>query len=89
MAYSPNCTSKHQPMDMVIIATIKRHYRRRLLSMRVLTMSVTSTLRAQAKECKMVAGRMGLAEGHPAHFLDAAELLQATWGDVTPDIFER
>ena len=89
MVYPPNCTSKHQPMDMGIIAATKRYYRKRLLSVRVSTMSAVSTLRAQAKASKMVAGTMGLAEGHPAHILDAAELMQAAWADVTPATIAR
>ncbi|CAN0182990.1 unnamed protein product [Ectocarpus sp. 4 AP-2014] len=83
MVYPPNCTSKHQPMDMGIIAATKRHYRKRLLRLRVSTMSVTSTLCAQAKARKMTSGTMRLAEGHPAHVLDAAELLEAEWDDLT------
>ena len=89
MVYPPNCTSKHQPMDMGIIAATKRHYRRRLLGVRASTMYVRETLRAQAKERKMVSGTMGLAEGHEAHALDAAELLRDAWSDVTPDTIAR
>ena len=33
-----------------------------------------------AKERKIAAGTVGLAEGHAAHVLDAAELLEAAWG---------
>ena len=57
--------------------------------MRVSTMSATSTLRAEAKARKMVTGTMGLSEGHPAHILDAAELMQAAWAVVTPDTIAR
>ena len=52
-------------------------------------MSVTNALHAQAEERKMVAGTMGLAEGHPAHVLDAAEFLPAASGDITPDTIAR
>ena len=83
MVYPPNCTSKHQPQDIGIIAATKRYYRRKFLEVRVSTMSMADTLRKQAKERKMVSGTMGLAEGHPAHILDAAELLEAAWNDVT------
>ena len=75
--------------NMGIIVATKRYYRKRLLSVRVSTMSAVSTLRAQAKASKMVAGTMGLAEGHPAHILDAAELMQAAWADVTPATIAR
>lgn len=83
MVYPPNCTSKHQPMDMGIIAATKRHYRKMLLNVRVSTMSAASDLRAKAKARKMMTGTMGLAEGHPAHVLDAAELMQAAWAALT------
>ena len=52
-------------------------------------MSVADTLRKQAKERKMVSGTMGLAGGHPAHILDATELLEAAWNDVTPATIAR
>ena len=52
-------------------------------------MSVADTLRKQAKERKMVSGTMGLAGGYPAHILDAAELLEAAWNDVTPATMAR
>ena len=89
MVYPPNCTSKHQPQDMGIIAATKRYNMRRFLDERVSTMSVADTLRKQAKERKMVSGTMGLAGGHPAHILDATELLEAAWNDVTPATIAR
>lgn len=89
ITYPPLSTSKHQPQNMGIIAATKHHFRRTLLRIRVATMSETNTLRAQAKEPKMVAGTMGLAEGHQAHLLDAAELLHAAWIDVTPPTIAR
>ena len=60
----PNCTSVHQPMDMGIIATTELIYRRKLLDVKVSTMLDAPTLRAQAKERRVVAGTAGLAEGH-------------------------
>lgn len=89
MTYPPNCTSKHQPQDMGIIAATKRYYRRRFLAMRTSTMTVVHKLREEAKKRKMVAGTMGLAEGHPAHVLDAAELMEAAWKDVTAETIAR
>ena len=52
-------------------------------------MTVADTLRAQAKESKMAAGTAGLAEGHAAHVLNAAELLKAAWGDILKDTVAR
>ena len=37
-------TSKHHPIDMGIIAVTQLHYRRRFLSVRVLTMAVAEAL---------------------------------------------
>ena len=78
MVYSPDCTTKHQSINMGIIAATKLHYRRRFLSDRVSNMSMADTLQAQAKERKMAVSTAGLAEGYAAHVLDAAELLQAS-----------
>lgn len=80
--YPPNCTFKHQPQDIGIIATTKRCFREGLLAIRVSTMSSVITLREQAAARKMVSGTTGLAEGYSAHLLDAAELLEAAWDKV-------
>ena len=50
-------------MDMGIIAATKLNYRRELLDMKVSTMGVAATLRAQAKQRNMAAGTAGLGEG--------------------------
>lgn len=71
---------------MGIIAATKLHYRASLLLVRVLTMEVVKTLRAQAKAPKMAAGTAGLAQGHPAHVLDAAELFHEAMEDISPEI---
>ena len=63
VTYPPNCTSVRQPMDMGIIAATKLNYRRELLDMKVSTMGVAATLRAQAKQRNMAAGTAGLGEG--------------------------
>jgi hypothetical protein len=81
--YPPGCTSIHQPMDQGIIAKTKLIYRKELLDVKVSTMLVADTLRAQAKERKMKAGTAGLAEGHHPHVRDAAELLKKAWASVT------
>lgn len=89
MTYPPNCTSVHQPMDMGIIAATKVIYRKELLSVKVSTMLVAETLRAQAKERKMARGTMGLAEGHHPHVLDAADLIKLAWGQITQKTIAR
>lgn len=89
MTYPPNCTRVHQPMDMGIIAATKVIYRRELLSVKVSTMLVAETLRAQAKERNMARGTAGLAEGHHPHMLDAADLLKLAWGQITQKTIAR
>ncbi|CAN0369980.1 unnamed protein product [Ascophyllum nodosum] len=83
MKYPPNCTSIHQPMDQGIIAATELNYRKELHDVRVSTMRVAETLRAQAKERKMVVGTMGLAEGHHPYMLAAADLLKLVWDNIT------
>ena len=91
VVYSPNyiISKNHKPIDMGIIVVTKLHYRRRFLSVRVSTMAVEDTLRAQVKEHKMEAGTARLAEGQAAQVLDAAELLEAAWGDILMDTIVR
>ena len=85
----PNSTSVHQPMDMGIIAATKLIYRRKFLDAKVSTMLDAPTLRAQAKERKMVAGTAGLVEGHHPHVRDAADLLKSAWDSVTEQTIAR
>ena len=89
MVYPPNYTSKHQPQYMGIMAATKRYYRMRFLEVRVSTISVADALRKQAKERKMMPGTMGLAEGHPAHILDAAGILELACNNVTSATIAR
>ena len=73
-----------------VIAAAKLHYRRRLVGGRVSTMLAAATLRAEAEERGVAAaGAAGLAEGHPPHLLDAAEMLQAAWDDVSDETIAR
>lgn len=83
VTYPANYTSKRQPMDMGVVAETKIRYRAHLLGARVGTMRNTEQLRQQAKQRNMQAGTAGLAEGHPAHVLDAAEILNEAWQGVT------
>lgn len=87
--YPPGCTSVFQPMDAGIIAKTKVVYRRELLDVKVSTMLVAETLRAQAKERKMKPGTAGLAEGHHPHVRDFAELLKKAWASVTQQDIAR
>ena len=89
VTYPPNWTSVHQSMDMGIIAATKLNYRRELLDMKVSTMGVAATLRAQAKQPKMAAGTAGLGEGNHPYLRDAAELTKAAWGGVSAATIAR
>ena len=74
MVYRPNCTSVHQPMNQGITAATKALYRKKLLDVKLSTILVPPTLRAEAKEREMTPGTAGLAEGHHPHMLGAADL---------------
>lgn len=87
--YPASCTSKHQPVEMGVIAEAKVRYRAQLFGVRVGTMHNTEQLRQQAKKRKMQAGTAGLAEGHPPHVLDAAEILYEAWQGVTEGSIAR
>lgn len=89
VTYPPNFTSVHQPMDQGIIAASKLNYRSELLNIKASTMLVAGTLRDEAKERRMVAGTMRLAEGHHPHLLDAAELLKRAWDVVSQKTIAR
>ncbi|CAN0079347.1 unnamed protein product, partial [Laminaria digitata] len=90
VVYPANCAGKHQPMGWGVIAAAKLHYRRRLVGGRVSTMLAASALRAEAEERGVkAAGAAGLAEGYPPHLLDAAEMLQAAWADVSEETIAR
>ena len=89
VTYLPNFTSVHQPMNMGIIAATKLNYRRELLDMKVSTMGVAATLRAQAKQRKMAAGTAGLGTGNHPHARHAAELMKAAWGGVSAATIAR
>ena len=70
-------------MDQGIIAATKLNYRKESLVVNVSTMRVAETLRAQAKERKMVTETRGFAEGHRPDMLDAADLLKLSWDNIT------
>lgn len=89
VTYPANFPSKKQPMDKGVIAETKVRYRAQLLGVRVGTMRNTEQLRQQAKKRKMQAGTAGLAEGNPAHVLDAAEILHEAWQGVTEGSIAR
>ena len=72
-------------MDQGIIAATKLNYRKELLDVKVSIHHACSgeTSRPGQGAHKMVAGTMGLAEGHHPHMLDAADLLKLAWDKMT------
>ena len=59
------------------------------MSIRVDTMAETRELRRQAKEQKMKAGTLGLAQGYQSHILDAIELGRRAWDGVSKEAIAR
>eukprot|EP00171_Calliarthron_tuberculosum_P019229 IDg19229t1 len=65
----PNCTARHQPMDMSVIALLKKSYKYKLLSLILELFEERKALRDAVKHWK--AGTRGVYEGHDPHILDA------------------
>ena len=59
------------------------------MSIRVDTMAETRELRRQAKEQKMKASTLGLAQGYQPHILDAIELGRTAWDGVSKEVIAR
>ena len=87
--YPPNCTSKHQPADQGIIHAWKKRDKTVLWSIRLDTMAKARELRRQAKEQKMKAGTLGLAQGYQPNILDAIELGRTAWDGVSKEVIAR
>jgi len=52
-------------------------------------MAEARELRRQAKEQKMKAGTLGLAQGYQPHILDAIELGRTAWDGVSKEVIAR
>lgn len=85
--YPPNCTSVHQPMDMGIIAAVKVRYRHILLRRTADVLDTREELRELYKN--RTSGTRGLSEGYQAHVLDALEILQDCWSEVTAETIAK
>ena len=75
--------------DRGIIHAWKKRYKTALSSIRVDTMAEARELRRQAKEQKMKAGTLGLAQGYQPHILDAIELGRTAWDGVSKGVIAR
>jgi hypothetical protein len=82
----PNCTSWRQPMDLGVIAALKKRYKYLLLRDVIKFVEKTALERRDllAAANQMRAGAAGVAYGRPAHVLDAATYIAAAWDAVTP-----
>lgn len=87
--YPPRCARRHQPMDQGVIASWKRQYKTELLKVRVDTIESAPKLREQARARGMGVATMGLAEGHQAHVLDAAEIACQAWEKISQSFIVR
>ena len=83
----PNCTSKHQPQDMGIIAAWKARYRAGLLGIRVAQMYDVHSLREAASSMKN--GTRGLFQGYDATVKDAIDLANDAWSQLDPAGIQR
>lgn len=83
----PNCTAVYQPMDQGIIACIKSRYKHALLRKTVELFESRDVLR-RASEIT-ARGTKGIYEGHPAHMLDAAEIVDDVYRSLSPTIVQR
>ena len=77
----PNCTGRHQPMDLGIIGAWKVPYRRNMLCLIVADLEDRMQLRE--KSANKPAGTKSMAEGYDPHMLDVAELVMQSWKCVS------
>lgn len=82
----PNVTSWKQPMDLGIIASLKKRYKhlylKNILHYFKLDEDEERQLTEQAKSQRR--GSTGVAYGKPAHLLDAANYISQAWDAVSP-----
>ncbi|PXF45097.1 Jerky protein-like [Gracilariopsis chorda] len=77
LTFPPNFTSMFQPMEMVVIATLKMKYKSRL-SARI-SLTIENRIELRSKAMHMNRGTKGLEEGYDSHMLDVCELLKEAW----------
>lgn len=80
----PNLTSKHQPMDMGIIAILKVGYKTTMLKT-LLDVCDDEENFQRCQQMEVASGCRGLQHGHVPHLLDAMNILNRLWiGDLAP-----
>lgn len=84
------CASAPPAVHTGIIASLKIHYRRRLLNLKAATYTVTEKLREMVGlEINKASGPSSLRGGYAPNILDAVEILAKSWNDVTYDTITR
>jgi hypothetical protein len=82
MFLPPNLTSKYQPMDQGVIATVKLGYKMLMLKF-LLTICDNVALYEEYQNMEVPKGCRGLEHGSAPHILDALKLLKILWeGDL-------
>ena len=84
--FPPNVTSWKQPMDMGIIAAMKKRYKYILLKEIIGFHDLPAESKQQRIEGaqRMRRGAAGVFYGRPATLLDAANIIQEAWEAITP-----
>ena len=85
--FPPNVTSWKQPMDMGIIAALKKRYRYLLLKDIIAYHDNSPAIkdRLVTAALKLKRGAAGVAFGRPAHLLDAANFANIAWNEISAD----
>lgn len=73
-----------QPMDAGIIAALKARYRKELLSRMLNNVDDFETLREVGS--KITTGKRGLEYASTPHMLDVAQIVAASWNNVSADL---
>lgn len=89
--FPPNVTSWKQPMDMGIIAALKKRYKFMLMKDILTYHDLTDELkmRLATDASKMKRGAAGVEFGRPAHLLDAANYTVKAWNTLTPETLKN
>lgn len=85
--FPPNVTSVYQPLDQGIIASVKAVYKREMVGRLVEAYGKYDELQEVASRAKK--GRKGLQFGCPATILDAAQIIQKSWKNLSLDTIVR
>lgn len=85
--FPPNVTSWKQPMDMGIIAALKKRYKYLLLKDIIAYHDNPESLKEHLAltASKMKRGSAGVSYGRPPHLLDAAIFVKTAWNEISQE----